>query len=417
MYMSIAISPSIPAPKAKQKTATATTIGGIPLYVYAVSLASIFTITGILWDISWHTTIGRDKFLSPPHILIYMGAVFAGLFSGLQVLWNTFKGSPEAKKGLVKIWGFFYSSLGALFCIWGAIAMLTSAPFDDWWHSAYGLDVVILSPPHFLLALGMLFLQFGACVSISKYLNRIEKDAVAESMIKTYWMANNRRQKRILRILFVMASASLLCMVCTLFTQFVDRRVQHTALFYQVTTAISLLFLPVFGRVLRIKWAMTSVAIGYFLIAGMANWILQLFPAVPKLGPILNPVTHYQALQFPLLLFIPAIAMDLVIQKVKSNDWMKAAFISIVFVAILLAVQYPFAGFLVESPLARNWFFGSEAWYYGANPDWEFRYRFQPQEIQPLPVIFMGAVKAIIIGFLIARLSLRWGKWMESVQR
>lgn len=415
--MSIVISPSATLVKAKKKAVFVTAIEGIPLYVYAVSLASILTVAGILWDISWHTTIGRDKFLSPPHLLIYLGAVFAGLFSGLQVLWNTFKASPEAKKGLVKIWGVFYSSLGALFCIWGAIAMLTSAPFDDWWHNAYGLDVVILSPPHFLLALGMLFLQFGACVSISKYLNRIENDTVGESMIKTYWIQHNVRQKRILRTLFVIASASLLCMVCTLFTQFVDRRAQHAALFYQVTTAICMLLLPVFGRVLHIKWAMTSVATGYFLIAGLANWILQLFPAVPKLGPILNPVTHYQALQFPLLFFIPAIAMDWVMQKVKSNDWVKSALITSVFVIILVAIQYPFGGFLVESPLARNWFFGSHAWYYGANPDWEFRYKYQPKETEPFFAILFGALKAIIIGFFIARLSLRWGKWMQSVQR
>jgi hypothetical protein len=415
--MSIVVSPSVLVLKPKQATAMVAHIHGIPMYVYAVSLASIFTVTGVLWDISWHTTIGRDKFLSPPHILIYMGAIFAGLFSGIQVLWNTFKGTPEAKKGLVKIWRFFYSSLGALFCIWGAIAMLTSAPFDDWWHNAYGLDVVILSPPHTLLALGMLFLQFGACVSISKYLNRIENDSIGESMIKTYWIKNNIRQKRILRTLLVVASASLLCMVCTLFTEYVDRRAQHTAIFYEVVTAISMLLLPVFARVLRIKWAMTSVALGYFLIAASTNWILQLFPAIPKLGPILNPVTHYQALQFPLLLFIPAIAMDVLMQKMNGNDWTKAAFITIIFVAILVAVQYPFGGFLVESPLARNWFFGSDAWYYGADPQWEFRYKFQPKEIQEFSQILLGGAKAIVIGFFLARLSLRWGKWMQSIQR
>ena len=38
---------------------------------------------------------------------------------------------------------------------WGGIAMLTSAPFDNWWHAAYGLDVKIVSPPHALLILGM----------------------------------------------------------------------------------------------------------------------------------------------------------------------------------------------------------------------------------------------------------------------
>ena len=30
--------------------------------------------------------------------------------------------------------------------------MLTSAPFDNWWHDAYGLDVKIISPPHMFLA-------------------------------------------------------------------------------------------------------------------------------------------------------------------------------------------------------------------------------------------------------------------------
>src|SRR4051794_4837816 len=114
--MSIAIASTI-SPVLMHKKASAVTIYGLPLYVYAVSLASIFTVTGILWDISWHTSIGRDKLLSPPHLLVYLGAVFAGLFSGVQVLWNTFKASPEVKKGLVKIWGFFYSSLGALYCI------------------------------------------------------------------------------------------------------------------------------------------------------------------------------------------------------------------------------------------------------------------------------------------------------------
>ena len=33
--------------------------------------------------------------------------------------------------------------------------MLTSAPFDNWWHNAYGLDVKIVSPPHTLLILGI----------------------------------------------------------------------------------------------------------------------------------------------------------------------------------------------------------------------------------------------------------------------
>ena len=50
--------------------------------------------------------------------------------------------------------------------------MLTSAPFDDWWHAAYGLDVKIISPPHALLSLGIFSVQVGALLLILGYMNR-----------------------------------------------------------------------------------------------------------------------------------------------------------------------------------------------------------------------------------------------------
>ena len=407
--MSLTISPPVTLPQYKVKHTSRLSIAGIPLYTFAVSLASVFTVIGIMWDISWHTTIGRDAFLSPPHLLIYLGAIFGGLFSGIQVLWNTFAAPAETKKTLVKIWGFFYSSLGALFCIWGAVAMLTSAPFDDWWHNAYGLDVVIISPPHSLLGLGMMFLQFGACVSISKYLNKVQDVSTDDDY--------RLRQRKILRILFVITAASLISMLCIFATDYIDRRQQHTAGFYQIATIVLLLFLPAFGRELRLKYGMTLITIAYFFIIAITNWILQLAPAVPKLGPILNPVTHLQALQFPLLLFIPAFVMDVVMYKSKSNDWVKAAMLSTIFVLLLLAVQYPFSQFLFTSPLARNWFFGSEAWYYGASPDWAYRYKYQPNELTNLPSLLRGLGIAILAGFFICRLSLRWGNWLKSIQR
>ena len=44
--------------------------------------------------------------------------------------------------------------------------MLTSAPFDDWWHNAYGLDVQIISPPHIVLAMGIFSVILGSCILI-----------------------------------------------------------------------------------------------------------------------------------------------------------------------------------------------------------------------------------------------------------
>jgi hypothetical protein len=412
---------TMPRTATTERSRSAISVTRIPLYVYAVSLASLLTAIGILWDISWHRSIGRDKFLSPPHILIYLGAIFGGLFSGIQVLWNTFKGPAELRSSLVRVWGVFYSSLGALFCIWGAIAMLTSAPFDDWWHSAYGLDVRILSPPHTLLGLGMMFLQFGACVSICKYVNIAKANETATNGTMGMAAMSETRSVRLplalLQFLFVLCASSLLCMMDTLATSFLETRNMRLPIFYEVATLISLLFLPAFGRALRMKWGMTMVALGYFLICGASNWILQLFPAEPRLGPILTHTTYFQPSNFPVLLFIPAAMMDLLSQRLKGNEWSRALLLSLGFVLVLLVVQYPLSGFLLESPGARNWFFGSNSWYYALNPDWPYRYKFRPMDIVSWPDLAKGIFLALIIGTLVGRVSLRWGNWMKKIQR
>jgi hypothetical protein len=398
VLMSISISSPLTPQAISAPSRAGTGKAVLPLYIYAVSAASLFTIIGILWDISWHRSIGRDKFLSPPHILIYLGAIFAGLFSGIQVLWNSFYRKEASRQTDIRVWGVFYSSLGALFCIWGAIAMLTSAPFDDWWHSAYGLDVTILSPPHTLLAMGMIFLQFGACVSISKYLN-------------------TRDSAPVLKLLFVISAASLLCMIYTLGTDYLLSGRMRDPLFYDIATVVGLLFLPAFGRTLRLKWGMTAVALGYFLIIALSNWILQLFAAEPKLGPILTHITHFQSGPFPLLIAAPAMAMDWVLRRSASGDGITALWLSLVFVGLLVAVQYPFSGFLLESPGSRNWFFGSDAWYFGNYPDAPYRYHFYPGNIASFYSMVKGLLIAIGIGWLCARISLRWGKWLQSIQR
>jgi len=403
--MSITLPSPLSSSSAPAGSRTLARRAAIPLSIYAVSLASLLTMVGILWDISWHRSIGRDKFLSPPHILVYLGAIFAGLFSGIQVLYNSFFRKEAAKAADVRVWGIFYSPLGSLFCIWGAIAMLTSAPFDDWWHNAYGLDVTILSPPHTLLALGMIFLQFGACVSICKYLNA---DAAGPA-------AGGRRA--LLQFLFVVSALSLLTMVYTLGTEYLNIRRMRSALFYSIAAVVSLLFLPAFGKALRMKWGITAVTGGYFLLVAITNWILQLFPAEPKLGPILTHITHFQPANFPALVIVPAMAMDLILQRSKAGDWVKAFWLSLAFVVLLVAVQYPLSGFLLESPYARNWFFTSNTYYFGLSPNAPFRYKFRPDDIASLPMMMEGLGVAVLLGALFARISLRWGRWMQNIQR
>jgi hypothetical protein len=158
---------------------------GIPWYLYAILAGSISIIVGLVWDISWHMSIGRDTLLSPPHLAIYLGGAGSGIASGFKVLKTTFWGTEEEKNHSVTIWGF-KGPLGGWFCIWGAFAMLTSAPFDDWWHNTYGLDVKILSPPHVVLLLGMVTIQLGAFFIImpARAQNNFSFDEISERRAK-----------------------------------------------------------------------------------------------------------------------------------------------------------------------------------------------------------------------------------------
>src|SRR6202158_762702 len=145
--------------------------GTIPWYVWCCAAAVMSSAVGGVWDISWHESIGRDSFWTPAHVLIYLCGVLAGVACGYLILSTTFKNRSPLRAASVSMWGF-RGPLGAFICAWGGVAMITSAPFDNWWHAAYGLDVKIISPPHTLLALGMTAIRFGTLVLILSEMNR-----------------------------------------------------------------------------------------------------------------------------------------------------------------------------------------------------------------------------------------------------
>jgi hypothetical protein len=407
METSVRLPSTVAAPARSQ---TAWSLLGIPLYVYATVFSSLSIIVGLIWDISWHTSIGRDGLLSPPHLAIYLGAVVSGVFSGYQVLKTTFAGTLEEKGQSVRFWGLFYSSLGALFCIWGAFAMLTSAPFDDWWHNTYGLDVQILSPPHTVLALGMMMVQFGAMVGALALQNRQEKPSGMNAE------AIRRRDSRA-KVLFVVAAGLLLVSLYTISSEYLERWMMHHSLFYQIASGLFLLYLVAVARSSKLKWAATGTAGVYMLLMAALVWILPLFHAEPKLGPILNHFDRYQPFHFPLLLIFPALAIDWLMNRpTKRNDWVLAGMLAVAFLLVFLAVQWPMGDFLMSS-YARNWFFGTESWYFGADPAWKYRFQFAPWNIQPTADLLQGLFISLLVGYASARVGLYWGKWMSKVQR
>jgi hypothetical protein len=391
-----------PAQTIETTTINSTGTRALPFYIYAVVFASFSIVVGLIWDISWHTSIGRDGLFSPPHLATYIGAVTSGVFSGYYVLRLTFAGTPEEKQRSINFWKIFYGSLGALFCIWGAFTMITSAPFDDWWHNTFGLDVQILSPPHTVLLLGMVTIQFGAMVSVIALQN---VDAI-----------DRKYSSKAIGWCFMLSSGFLLVMLFTIASEYLGRHYMHNTLFYKVAGGLFPLFLVAVSRASTSKWGATRMAAVYIVLMAVMVWILPIFPAEPKLGPVVNHITHYQSFHFPLLLIFPAIFIDLINHRLQAGSFVKALALGIAFVLVLLAVQWPFGNFLLTE-YARNWFFGTTSWYFGSDPNYEYRYAFAPWNVESGAALWTGLGIAALIAVLSSWLGLTWGRWMKSVKR
>lgn len=371
---------------------------------YAVLFASASVMLGVLWDISWHQSIGRDTLFSAPHLAMYLGGVVAGVVSGAHVLRTSFAGTAAERAATVGFWVFFRGHLGAWLCIWGAIAMLTSAPFDDWWHNAYGLDVKILSPPHAVLALGILAIQLGAMFMVLAYQNRTEADS------------SRHGESTLLRWLYAFAAALVLLNFATLASEYTWRIFQHSELFYKVVAGVLLMPLAAAAVSGRLRWPATATAAMYFGVLLALVWILPLFPAEPKLAPVLNPLTQMMPPQFPLLLFVPAAGLDLVLQRwTRPRGWLLAAVFSAVFVLLFVAVQWPFATFL-NSEYARNPVFGQHLRPYmipATSALAQGRFLDPGSGVQ----LISGLAIAVGLGTVSARVGIGWGEWMRRVQR
>ena len=365
----------------------------VPWFLWAVVFASSSVLVGVIWDISWHSTIGRDTFWTPAHLAIYLGGVVAGLACGGHVLWLSFVAPAERRETAVRFGRWFYGPMGGWLCIWGAMAMITPAPFDDWWHNAYGLDVEILSPPHIVLLLGIMAIQVGALVMALARQNRFPED-------------------RALPWIYAYAAGLLILGLDTAGSEYLARPNQwHSQEFLIVSALVFPLLLVGAAKGGGLRWPATAAASVYMAFKLGMILILQMFPAAPMLAPIYNPVDRMVPPSFPLLLIVPALAIDLLLPRIKGpRRWSQALVIAIVFLAVHFGVQW-LMGSLLLTPLGRNAFFVADRFSYMAEPgSWWYSFW------GPSPSL-RGAAVAGVIAVFSARAGLSWGGWMERVQR
>jgi hypothetical protein len=319
--------------------------GGLLLAAAAALPASL------LWDYAWDSTVGLDRVWAPPHVLTYASMALAAA----AALALRGQGVRLIRLAL---------PLGGWLVLWGAGAYLTGFLFDRWWQASYGLIAGIWHPPQMLKAVAFCVVALGVwCVR-----------AGAAGL--------------------VLALAGVL----TLAENFPNR--QHTALFYQVACAIYPLVLAAACVAGKGRFSATRAALVYTALHGAAVWLLPLVPGTPEVAPIYHPRTTLLPPPFPLLLVAPALAMDLLLRVFPSASAARRAVEGgLAFFVVFLAVQWPFASFLL-SPAAEGWFFagGGQHWPFFLKISDEARTAFwtQPHETFTLGRATLAALLAII---------------------
>jgi len=199
--------------------------------------------------------------------------------------------------------------------------------------------------------------------------------------------------------------------------EFSGRVLQHSAIFYRVVCMVVPVVIAMASKATNHRWAATIVTGVYTLLMLGFEWLLPLFPAEPKLGPVYYQVTHFVPSGFPILIIVPALALDWIWSRTVSwGPWKQSLVSGAIFLALFLAVQWPFATFL-QSPGDSNWFFGSANFDYRTGPmSYQRRYMFLHRE--PTVAAFCNEILlGLISAVLTTRLGIAAGSWMRKVQR
>lgn len=118
---------------------------------------------GLSIDLQWHVDVGRDQMFTPPHVMILAGLFPAMIVSALFLIWTT----RDYHRGIA-VSGLKIGPFVAPIVIWmtfmGQLTIMFGGVFDDYWHAQYGLDVNILTPPHFWTISGGMVAELGTII-------------------------------------------------------------------------------------------------------------------------------------------------------------------------------------------------------------------------------------------------------------
>src|SRR4029079_2184224 len=135
-----------------------------------LALSTIAFVAGAAWDIQWHPSVGRDRALTSPHILLLSGIALSGLMSLALILldtWRAMRGRGVDGSNSTLLLGIFRAPIGLYMAGFGALLGALAFPLDDYWHTLYGIDVTLWAPFHVMIISSMVMVGVGTLFVIA----------------------------------------------------------------------------------------------------------------------------------------------------------------------------------------------------------------------------------------------------------
>jgi hypothetical protein len=260
-------------------------------------LGGMIALFGTYWDDAWHTDLGRDEFASPPHLVLYGGVTLIGF---TVALWA---GQAVLKRRTLRA---LFTEAPLLLAGVGVVATLLSAPIDDFWHSAFGRDAVLWSPPH-MAGVAALF-----AVSVALLLK--SKRVFGSN---SFWTT---------------LAAALLMGVSLIPVMEYETDVPQFAMVWYLPAQIlgSMLAFIIIGIITHVKWAIAKGALVYTLLRIIIYFVLL---ASGYSLPVITPI------------LLSAIAFDLLLQSQLPLVVRAILFTAVTYLVYSLYLGLLYAGF------------------------------------------------------------------------
>ncbi len=346
-------------------------------------------------------------------MMVYACGLLAGVSCAYLILATTFGSREEFKQHSVSFFGL-RAPTGVFLTAWGGLAMLFSSPFDNWWHNAYGLDVQVQSPPHIVLLAGTWAVCQGTLLVAAAWMNRARAEG-REAGTGPY-----------LRLFLFVGALSVIHLMSYSMSYTFDTRLHAWKPYLVMSTGVPFALAALAATARRRssksapvrEWTATTIAGIYTAFMLALVWGLPLIPAHAHLGPVYQNITHLIPPKFPILLLVPAVALDLLWQRTQHLSRTLVATLSgPLWLGLLVAAEWPFATFLM-TPHALGRFFATGPGFldFGTpalNADSLRVFEAPMAGIH----LYLGLAATAILAAVMIRAGQAFGSWMRHVQR